>query len=68
MSISPTLAAMQQNEFPIGGESSIAVDLVGTLVAARTSPKDLLIEKAAAWWDLEAVRGGDRGPDEQRRR
>jgi predicted RNA-binding Zn ribbon-like protein len=56
MSISPTLAEMQRNGFPIGGESSVAVDLVDTVVRAHTTPTDLLLDGADVWWGLQAAR------------
>jgi predicted RNA-binding Zn ribbon-like protein len=56
MSISPTLAVMQRNGFPIGGESSVALDLVDTVANAHTTPTDLLADNAELWWELESGR------------
>jgi predicted RNA-binding Zn ribbon-like protein len=56
MSISPTLADMQRNGFPVGGEPFIALDLVDTVANAHTAPVDLLESHAGVWWDLESGR------------
>ena len=56
MSIRPTLADMQQNGFPIGGEPSVALDLVDTVANAHTTPTDLLSHNADAWWALQRGR------------
>lgn len=47
---------MQRKGFPIGGESSVALDLVDTVVAAHDSPVDLLAGDADVWWELQAGR------------
>jgi predicted RNA-binding Zn ribbon-like protein len=56
MSISPTLAQLQQAGFPIGGEPSIALDLVDTVANAHTTPSDLLAANTEAWWELQSGR------------
>lgn len=47
---------MQDAGFPMGGEPSVAVDLVDTLMRAATPAVDLLAAKEAAWWELQAER------------
>jgi predicted RNA-binding Zn ribbon-like protein len=58
MSISPSLADMQANGFPVGADPLVAVDLADTLITAVDPPQDLIEddERAAAWWALEAPR------------
>jgi predicted RNA-binding Zn ribbon-like protein len=56
MSISPSLSDMQDHGFPIGGESSVALDLVDTVANAHTTPADLLDGNYAQWWDLQSGR------------
>lgn len=47
---------MQRAGFPIGGEPSVALDLIDTVANARTTPTDLMEENADAWWRLESGR------------
>jgi predicted RNA-binding Zn ribbon-like protein len=47
---------MQRSGFTLGGEPSVAIDLVDTVLHAHTTPTDLLAERADAWWALEAAR------------
>lgn len=47
---------MQQHGFPIGGEPSVALDLVDTVANAHTVPTDLLASNADAWWGLQSGR------------
>jgi predicted RNA-binding Zn ribbon-like protein len=56
MSIMPTLQQLQEKGFPMGGEPSVAVDLIDTLMKAVDPPVDLLEGRAEAWWNLESVR------------
>jgi predicted RNA-binding Zn ribbon-like protein len=56
MPISPTLSEMQKHGFPIGGETSVALDLVDTVANAHTMPTDLFASNANAWWDLQSGR------------
>lgn len=56
MPISPSLVEMQENGFPIGGESSVAIDLVDTVANAHTSPTDLLDDNSDVWWNLQSGR------------
>jgi predicted RNA-binding Zn ribbon-like protein len=65
MSISPRLPEMQRSGFPIGGESSVAVDLVDTVAAAHTAPVDLMAMNAGAWWSLQAGRLPDSPPPQE---
>jgi predicted RNA-binding Zn ribbon-like protein len=50
------LQRMQESGFPMGGESSVAVDLVDTLMRAATPAVDLLDGKETTWWELQAGR------------
>jgi predicted RNA-binding Zn ribbon-like protein len=56
MSISPTLADLQRHGYPIGGEPSVALDLVDTVANAHTAPTDLLVGDPDAWWALQSGR------------
>jgi predicted RNA-binding Zn ribbon-like protein len=56
MPISPSLVEMQEHGFPIGGETSVAVDLVDTVANAHTTPADLLDGKYNDWWSLQSGR------------
>jgi predicted RNA-binding Zn ribbon-like protein len=47
---------MQEHGFPVGGESSIAIDLVDTIANAHTSPTDLLDRNPDGWWNLQSGR------------
>lgn len=56
MSVTPTLQSIQDAGFTVGGEPSVAVDLVDTLSMAVSPVVDLLDGREATWWDLEALR------------
>jgi predicted RNA-binding Zn ribbon-like protein len=56
MTIRPSLSEMQREGFPIGGEPSVALDLVDTVANAHTTPTDLLAGNTSAWWDLQSGR------------
>jgi len=47
---------MQRQGFPIGGEPSVALDLVDTVANAHTTPTDLLADNGNAWWELQSER------------
>jgi predicted RNA-binding Zn ribbon-like protein len=47
---------MQESGFPMGGEPSVAVDLIDTLMKAVEPPIDLLEDNAEAWWELQSGR------------
>ncbi len=47
---------MQDAGFPVGGETSVAVDLIDTLMKAVDPEVDLLEVHAESWWRLESVR------------
>ena len=62
MSISPTLEQFQRSGFSLGGEPSVALDLVDTVIHAHSdSPRDLLAENGAEWWRLQSGRLPDTG-------
>lgn len=53
----PLLADMQRFGFPMGGESSVAVDFVDTSYRTRdVGNVDLLIDDETAWWELQSAR------------
>ena len=56
MSISPSLEEMQARGFPVGGEPSVAMDLVDTVTHAHTAPTDLMAAGADAWWTAQSGR------------
>jgi predicted RNA-binding Zn ribbon-like protein len=47
---------MQEHGFPVGGESSVALDLVDTVANAHTAPADLLAGNYGDWWSLQSGR------------
>lgn len=53
-----SLDDLQAAGFPMGAESSVALDLADTLVTATEPATDLIGEpdRAALWWQLQAVR------------
>lgn len=61
MSVSVTLGDMQGAGFPMGGEPSVAVDFVDTVMLAVDPAVDLLADRSDQWWRLQADRlpGGD---------
>ena len=61
MSVSVSLDDLQAAGFPMGGESSVAVDFVDTERLAVTPAIDLLADDAEAWWRLQSGRlpGGE---------
>jgi len=57
MSISPTLREAQAAGFTLGGEPSLALDLIDTTLHAHAADRtELLDERADAWWELESGR------------
>ncbi|WP_176216384.1 ABATE domain-containing protein, partial [Mycobacterium avium] len=54
----PTLEALQQAGFPMGGEPSISVDLADTLVTVTQPATDLLSDpdQLRRWWQLQESR------------
>ncbi|WP_057003411.1 CGNR zinc finger domain-containing protein [Mycobacterium kyorinense] len=54
----PTLQALQQAGFPMGGEPSISVDLADTLVTVTEPATDLLFDpdQQRLWWQLQSSR------------
>ncbi|MGI5187549.1 CGNR zinc finger domain-containing protein [Promicromonospora sp. CA-289599] len=64
MSVSVSLGAMQDAGFPMGGEPSVAIDLVDTVMLAVDPSVDLLEDRAATWWKLQEARlpGGETPP------
>jgi predicted RNA-binding Zn ribbon-like protein len=56
MSITAALQRAQDAGFPMGGEPSVAIDLVDTLMRAVTPAVDLLEGKETTWWELQAGR------------
>lgn len=54
----PSLQLLQQAGFPMGGEPSLAVDLVDTLVTITDPPTDLIADpdQYQRWWQLQASR------------
>ncbi|WP_202867622.1 CGNR zinc finger domain-containing protein [Kribbella pittospori] len=65
MSVMPTIDAMQDAGFPMGGEPLAALDLVDTAILVVDPPRDLLSERPDAWWDLQSDRlpAGPRPPE-----
>ncbi|BDB41440.1 hypothetical protein [Mycobacterium kiyosense] len=53
----PTLEALQQAGFPMGGEPSISVDLADTLVTVTQPATDLLSDpdQLRRWWQLQGA-------------
>lgn len=53
-----SLDELQAAGFPMGAESSVALDLADTLVTVTQPATDLIAEpdRAALWWQLQAVR------------
>ncbi|GAB3396362.1 hypothetical protein GCM10027568_30310 [Humibacter soli] len=56
MSVTLALDDVQRAGFPMGGEPSVALDLVDTLMQAVTPAVDLLEGRETAWWELQAGR------------
>ena len=54
----PSLQLLQQAGFPMGGEPSVALDLVDTLVTVTDPATDLIADPAQfqRWWELQAAR------------
>lgn len=61
MSVSVILEDVQRAGFPMGGEPSVAVDFVDTVMLAVDPSVDLLTDHSDRWWMLQAGRlpGGD---------
>lgn len=64
MSVSVSLDDMQGAGFPMGGEPSVAVDFVDTVMLAVDPSVDLLADHAKSWWRLQGARlpGGEEPP------
>jgi predicted RNA-binding Zn ribbon-like protein len=61
VSVRPTLQSIQRAGFTVGGEPSVAIDLVDTLSLAESPVVDQLDGRDATWWELESPRLPD-GP------
>ena len=64
MSVRVRLEDMQGAGFPMGGEPSVAIDFVDTVMLAVDPSVDLLADHAASWWQLQEGRlpGGEEPP------